>query len=196
MNVDYHSCMSKIPARLLLGILMLLLIARCVDSQTSEENPWVPAIYDGLITGKSTAAEVRKVLGRPESIGKEEDDGTPILFYNVSDPAPGVLKVYLHKGILSSIGLQFSKAMSQRDLIHLFGSNYVTVHYAFDECLDDGGDGVPIYENPNGPFTHIEYRNRGIMAPLDPDGNVDEIAFISKSVIPTHSLCKGINKKK
>jgi len=175
---------------------VLIVAVRHMDCQAADAKLWKPASYHGLVMGKSTDTDVRTVLGKPESTGKEEDTGDPILVYKTSDPAPGMLNVYIHKGILSSMDLQLSKSMSQRDLIRLLGNKYVIAHYSFDECLDDGEDGVPVYEDPNGQLTHIEYRDRGIWAPLDPGGSAEEIVFISKSLIPTHSLCKGSNKKK
>ncbi|MGD0739341.1 MAG: hypothetical protein ABR957_07065 [Terracidiphilus sp.] len=133
-----------------------------------------------------------KVLGKPNYVGKEEDTGTPIMTYSVSDPMPGTLVVYITKGILDGMRLDLNKSLRKDDIVRLFGHDYVVVHYAADDCLDEGGS-APIYQSSSGPFKYMEYRDRGTAAGFayDDDQKVDAIIFTYKPLGPTHSQCAG-----
>lgn len=165
--------------------------------QTSTSKPWNPATYHGLIMGKSTRADVYKVLGKPKFVGREQDTGIPIMTYVVVDPMPGTLVVYIKKGILDGMRLDLNKRLTKHDIIRIFGSDYIIVHYDTDDCLDEGGT-VPIYQSPNGPIKTMEYRDRGIAVSFadDDDLKIDAISFTFKEIGPTHSLCAGRGKKK
>jgi len=151
--------------KILRAILLTTLVisaALYVESQTPTSKPWNPATYHGLIMGKSTRADAFKVLGKPKWAGREQDTGVPILSYDITDPLPGELEVFITKGILEGMTLNLKNNVSQKDIIRLFGDNYIIVHYATDDCLDDGG-AAPIYQNPKGPFKTMQYRDRGLV---------------------------------
>lgn len=147
--------------------------------------------------GKSTRAEVIKVLGKPKWDGKEEYSRIPMMSYEVDYPMPGTLYVYMTKGILESMTLSLKKKVNQNEIIRLFGSNYVVVHYATDECFADG-ESVPIYQKTNGPIKTMQYRNLGLVADFDynSDDTVYAITYIYKRSIRTHSSCSGQGKEK
>ncbi len=160
--------------------------------QAPALNSWSAAKYHGLTVGTSTRVDVLRILGRPNYVGREEDTGTPIMTYVVVDPMPGTLVVYMNKGILDGMRLDLKKSLRKDDIIRLFGHDYVVVHYAADDCLDEGGS-APIYQSSSGPFKYMEYRDRGMAAGFacDDDQKVDAITFTYKPLGPTHSLCAG-----
>jgi hypothetical protein len=180
----------------MLVVVFAMTMPFAAGSQTPASNLWKPANYRGLIMGKSTRADVLRVLGKPKWIGKEEDTVVPIMEYEVVDPVPGKLTVFVHKGTLDSVALSPTKPMLKDDIIRLFGHHYRTVHYSTDDCLDDGG-AAPLFEDPKGPFEHMEFRSRGVTVALayDDDEKVESIVFIDKSVIPTHSICASRSKR-
>ncbi len=177
---------------LMLSALLLTMAMHCAAQDAPALKPWSAAKYHGLIVGTSTRSDVLKLLGKPNYVGKEEDTGTPIMTYAVIDPLPGTLVVYVTKGILDEMRLDLKKSLTQHDIVRLFGSGFVIVHYATDECIDTGG-ASPIYENPSGPFKYMEYRDRGIAAGFayDDDQKVDAIIFTFRPIGPTHSRCAG-----
>jgi hypothetical protein len=186
----------NIPRAILLTTLVIS-TALYVESQVPTSKQWNPATYHGLVVGKSTRAEVFKVLGKPKWVGREQDTGVPIMSYDVTNPLTGELEVYISKGILDSMSLNLKENVSQKDIIRLFGHNYIVVHYAMDDCLDDGG-AAPIYRNPNGPIKTMQYRDRGLVAYFvyNDDETVDAIIFTNKQYGRNHSLCAVRSKKK
>ena len=157
----------------------------CAQAQTLK--PWSPAKYHDLIVGTSTRENVLTQLGKPLTTGREQDTGIPIMTYRVSNPVQGTLVVYLHKGILDGMTLLPKNRVTRRDLLRLYGTDYLVVRYATDDCLTEGGT-APIYETPDGAIEHIEYRDRGVAA-IVRDGEVRAVVFVSKPFGPTHSQC-------
>jgi hypothetical protein len=158
--------------------------------QARVARNWTPAVYHSLIVGKSTKADVLNVLGRPKSVGKEQDTGIPIISYGVSDPVRGTLVVYLRRGLLDGMSLFPENQFTKNDIIRVLGPDYLVVHYSMDGCLgNENGGAAPIYEDRNGPFERIEYRTRGLSVSLD-EGKVEAIHFVAKPPGPTQSKCK------
>jgi hypothetical protein len=164
------------------------------EPQKPTESSWSPATYHDLTVGVSTKNDVLTVLGKPKTIGKEQDTGLPTMTYVVTDPAPGVLTVFVQKGVLEGMTLSLKKRLSKSEIIRLFGSSYVAVEYDTDDCLDEGG-AAPIYETANGPIKHLEYRNKGIGV-IFHGGEAVAIAFVSKPFGPSHSICATRSKNK
>jgi len=163
------------------------------QSQKQVSKTWVPAVYHGLVVGRSTRSDVVRVLGKPEWKGNESDTGVPIISYTVSDPVPGTLVVYPRRGILDAMALYPKAPITKKDIVRMLGSKYSMVRYASDDCLIDSGT-APIYESPDGPIKHMEYRNRGLAVSFDGD-KVEAIMFVDKPFGPTHSRCRGQQKK-
>ncbi len=159
-------------------------------AQTSNSKLWSAAKYHDLVVGSSTQNDVLRVLGKPKAVGKEQDTGAPTMTWIVTDPVPGTLVVYTKKGILDGMILTPKKDLTKAEILRLFGSEFRVVRYAMDDCVGEGGAG-PIYESPDGPIKHLEYRDRGlaVVYAYDDDEKVEAIIFTSKPFGPTHSVC-------
>jgi hypothetical protein len=166
-------------------------------AQAPALRPWFPARYHGLVVGTSSREDVLGRLGKPEAVGTEQDTGVPTMTYAVTDPVPGTLIVYPEKGVLKGMTLYPARSLTDRDIVHILGSDFVVVRYDMDGCLGEGGAG-PIYQTPNGPIKQMEYRDRSLAAVFayNDDHKVEAIVFTSKPFGPTHSLCAGRTRKK
>jgi hypothetical protein len=178
----------------LLTIALAVSVVLQANSQKPAEKLWLPATYHDLTVGVSTKDDVFKALGKPKAMGKEQDTGLPTMTYLVADPEPGVLTVYVQKGVLDGMTLSLKKRLSKSEIIRLFGSGYVAVQYDTDDCLGEGG-AAPIYESANGPIKHLEYRDKGIGV-IFHEGEAVAIAYVSKPFGPSHSICAARTKKK
>ena len=163
------------------------------QSTGKVSRTWVAASYHGLVVGKSTRSDVLRVLGKPKWVGREQDTGIPMMTYAVSDPVPGTLAAYFRGPTLDGMALYPKPSIIKQDVIHLFGSGYVMVRYATDDCLSESGT-APLYESPEGPVRRMEYRDRGLAVSFDGD-NVEAILFVKKQSIPTQSRCRGQQKQ-
>ncbi len=123
---------------LILANLLVGMALNCAGAQAPASRPWSAATYHGLTVGTSTRADVLKVLGKPNFVGREEDTGVPTITFPVPDPMPGTLTVYMKKGILDGMRLDLNESLSKSDIIRIFGHNYVVVHYATDDALTPG----------------------------------------------------------
>jgi hypothetical protein len=175
-------------------IAFAIIVIQQASPQKLPERSWSPATYHDLTVGLSTKDDVLRVLGKPNTIGKEQDTGLPTMTYIVADPVPGVLTVYVPKGVLDGMTLSLKKQLSKSEIVRLFGSGYIAVQYDTDDCLGDGG-AAPIYESPNGPIKHLEYRDKGIGV-IFHEGEAAAIVFVSKPFGPSHSICAARAKKK
>jgi hypothetical protein len=180
----------------LLGI-TLLLIALASLLQSKAQNPssrgWQPAVYHGLTIGKSTMSEVRKALGKPYWVGREEETGTPMTLYLVTDPVPGSLGVFMSKGMLKLLRLNPKESLPRKEAIRIFGSDFRITRYSTDDCLPAGMN--QMYENPDGEIEQIEYRERGIALGMN-QGQIDVIEYVDGPFGPTHSRCPRSSKTK
>lgn len=168
--------------------------ALTAEPQAASSQRWVPAVYHGLIVGKSNRADVLRVLGKPTSAGKGGEVGIPYISYDVSDPTPGTLTVYIRRGIIHEMDLKPKAPTTKKDIIRVFGSDYRMVRYSVDDCLNEGGV-APVYEDPDGPIEQMEYRPQGIAVSFDLN-EVEVIAFVARGEGPTHSRCPGTSKAK
>jgi len=175
-------------------IALAIIVVQQASPQKLPERSWSPAMYHDLTVGLSTKDDVLRVLGKPKTIGKEQDTGLPTMTYIVADPVPGVLTVYVPKGVLDGMTLSLKKRLSKSEIVRLFGSGYIAVEYDTDDCLGEGG-AAPIYESPNGPIKHLEYRDKGIGV-IFHEGEAVAIVFVSKPFGPSHSICAARAKKK
>jgi hypothetical protein len=158
---------------------------------------WHAANYRGLRVGKSTSADMLRVLGKPHWSGppgdQTKDDPNPEVWneYEAGGDYPGKLTVVVDKRsrIIQRIDL-YPKELSKEQAIKHFGDGYITTRYDFDECLSDG-ESAPMYESPNGQFVSIEYRDRGVAVSIGPGERVDTISYVKGPIGATISRCKG-----
>jgi len=152
---------------------------------------WSPAVYRGLVMGKSTKQELVQKLGQLQSTGREEDMGVPILSYETKSPLPGTLVVYVRRGIVQNIELNLKNAIPIGEAKKLFGADFRIVHYSFDDCLGDGGT-APIYEDPNGAMEELVSPSHGLVLHLNQYREVDTIIYLAEDrKIPKQPRCKS-----
>jgi len=181
------------------AVLPVLLLCTMVPIAIIAQPPVAPlcspAVFRGLVVGKSTRSDVLRSLGKPEAVGHEEDTGIPYLSYTVTDPRPGWLMVFTRKGLLTGIRLIFRTPLSKEEVVHLYGPNFRTVHYDFDNCPSDGGAG-PVYVSANGPIERWEYRGdaQGTIFSVH-DGQAQEMAFGCGPEGPSHPRCASRGEK-
>ena len=137
--------------------------------------------------GQSTTKEVIAELGKPTYVGREEDTEVPMWTYEVQEPLPGFLYLYIRNGRLSGIGLGLASPVETSVIVRLFGSGYRLVHYDFDDCLGQGGT-APVFRSPNGPLEEIEFPQLGVSASIH-NGKVQEISYVGHPAGPAHSRC-------
>jgi hypothetical protein len=174
--------------------ILVIAITRLEATPKDSSKVWTPAVYHGLVVGKSTQSQVLKALGKPKSKGTVSDTNLPYIDYEVSDPVPGTLMVVIPNGIVTEIDLYPKQRLTREAAINKFGPDYLIVRYSMDDCLIEGGV-APVYENPEGEFEHIEYRQRGLALNVG-GAEVDTIMFVAKPFGPTHSRCNGKKTEK
>jgi len=173
---------------------LAITVVQQAHPQQPAENSWSPAKYHDLTVGVSTRDDVIRELGKPKAIGKEQDTGLPTMSYTVTDPVLGTLVVYIEKGVLDGMTLSPKKQLTKKNIVGLFGSDYITVRYAPDDCLTNDGS-APIYESPQGSIVHMEYRQLGLAINFRND-QADAIIFTYGPFGPVHSICAARAKKK
>lgn len=164
------------------------------QSHKHVSKTWVPAVYHGLVMGKTTRADVLRALGKPTWVGHESDTGTPMMDFTASDPVRGTLSVLFGRGgIVAGMRLSPKEPITEKDIVRILGSDFLVVRYATDDCLSDAGT-APMYESSDGPIRQLEYRNRGLAVSFH-GTEVEDILFVEKPFGPTHSRCQGQRKK-
>jgi len=163
---------------------------------------WRPGTYLGLIVGKSTRADVLRVLGEPKRIDKPPDQTS-----NAQDPE--VWYVYDNRGeIAGSLTVVIDKRtnvvlridlspenLSKDEAVKHFGPHYILTRYNFDECLGSE-ESAPLYESANGALLEIEYRQRGIALSINENGKVNTISYVSKPIGAAESKCNPKQQKR
>jgi len=179
--------MKTFPAFLVAAF--VLAGAPTAEAQTVRSKSWVPAVYHGLVVGKSTRNNVLRILGKPKSTGRAAESDPPMLYYDydVADPVKGRIEVYFRGAIVDSMALYPDASLTQEDVIRILGERYSLVRYAGDDCLGSGGAG-PMYEDPEGDIKHMEYRNRGLAVAFN-SSKVEAILYVQRAFGPTHPRC-------
>lgn len=157
---------------------------------------WRPATFRGLIVGKSSRADMLRVLGQPKWSRAHEDEGDPDAprevwnNYERGGEFPGTMSVVLdgRRGVITRIEFYPEKLTREQAVAH-FGPGYVVTRYDFDPC---GGDeeSEPIYESPNGALVSVEYRSRGIAISVGYKDLVTRISYVDGPVGAIQSRCK------
>jgi hypothetical protein len=166
---------------------IILAVGSFSATAQTPDAEWKSGKFHNLIIGKSTSDEVRSELGKPAFVGKEEDTGVPLITYEIQEPFPGFLYVYIRNKKLVGLTLGLKTSVDREEIVRLFGSGYRIVNYDFDDCLATGGS-APVYQSPNGPIEDMEYPGIGVSVRLH-NGKAQEIAFTNHPAGPTHSRC-------
>ena len=196
-------------------IVLLVLLAQafapvyCDSSRSSKQTngtrqsevvprsrEWRAATYLELTVGKSTLADMSRVLGKPNWSGPPADqtnnEPNPEVWneYHRGGELPGKLTVITDKGsgVIQGIDL-YPEGLSKADAVKHFGNDYLSTRYEFDKCLG-GEESAPMYESPDGTLLYLEYRDRGLAIAVDGQGKVSHISYVSKPIGAASSRCK------
>jgi hypothetical protein len=178
-----------------LTILPLLIFA-CVlsivyPSQTlrDKNRGWQPGTYRGLTVGKSTGADMVRILGKPLSStpSADQDPPEPIIWNDygtIQGDLPGSLAVEVdsrnHR--ITSISIS-PERMSKEQAIKHFGNDYRLIGYQSCPGMPLGAEVWPVYEDPNGSEkSYLEYLSKGIAIHLDYQGNVNAVYYVSEPI--------------
>jgi hypothetical protein len=165
---------------------------QAVSTPAQSRTEWRAATFRGLTMGKSTRADMLKLLGKPEGVTPfvEGEQSGSRYEYKVDGEMPGVIVVVVDQRTDLVLNVELNPGgWSKEQAIKNFGNDYVVTRYGFDDCLGDG-ESAPLYESPDGPITRIEYRGRGIAVAVNDQDNVDYIMYVSEPVGAPSSRCK------
>ena len=190
-----------LSALLMQSMLALQWSSGPLQKQVQSNRTWQAATYRGLTIGKSTRADVLRVLGEPQrkDIPEGENPNDPDrevwYVYNGAAEFLGTLTVIIQNrtGVVLRIDIA-PEALSKAEAIKHFGPDYILTRYDFDQCLGDE-ESAPIYESPTGSLMEIEYRHRGIAIQVNDTEKVNTISFVSKPLGAVESKCKPQKKR-
>ncbi len=185
-------------------ILLTLLFSAFTPFQSApnradKDRGWRAATYRGLTIGKSTRADMLRVLGKPLSSAPsaDQDEPQPIIWNDygmVKGQLFGNLAVEVNSRNNRIVGISISPGdMSGEEAIKYFGDGYQRVGYTFCEGISGDAESGPVYENPNSSdITYIVYRSRGIAIHLDYRGKVNAVYFVSGPMgLASKEDCRG-----
>lgn len=185
-------------------ILLTQLYGAIIPSQSApgragKNRGWRAAIYRGLTIGKSTGADMLRVLGKPLSSAPsaDQDEPRPIIWHDygmVKGELPGHLAVEVDSRNNRIVGISISPdSMSGEEAVKYFGGDYQRVGYTFCEGMPGDAEPWPVYEDPNSTdITYIVYRSRGIAIHLDYRGKVNAVYFVSEPMgLASKEDCRG-----
>ncbi len=168
------------------------------SSQTGQN--WRAATYRGLTIGKSTRADIYRILGKPKwvssSTKESKKPGSETQYgYEGSEKIIGkfalIISVNKKGGKIESLRLS-PEDLSMEDAIKYFGIDYVETRYAFCGGFEDT-DSAPIYESPEGQLLFLEYRRRGIALSVNYQRKVTEILYDKQSPgFPSQKSCRFV----
>ena len=167
-----------------------------------NQREWRAGTYLGLTAGKSTRADVLRVLGQPKRLDSPADqtpeEPNPEVWYVYDNGGEftGELTVVMDKRTDVVLGINLNPdSLSKEEIVKHFGPDYILTRYNFDECLGNE-ESAPLYESANGPLLEVEYRHRGIAISLNKDGKVNTISYVSKPIGTRESRCNPPSRKK
>ena len=183
---------------LILIIIMQAADGLCCPMQALHDQTWRAATYRGLIVGKSTRADMLRVLGKPlsSSPSADQDPPYPIIwneYGRLTGDTPGTLAVEVDSRNNRIVSISVTPdRMTKEEAIRLFGNDYLLMGYEACKGLPPEAEVGPVYENPKASeIDYLEYRNRGIAMHLDYQGMVDAIYFVAKPIgLSSEAGCK------
>ena len=160
-----------------------------IGVQKEVNLQWHPAVYKGLIIGRSTHWDMLRIFGEPKW-AEELDDGTgppeQWTHYDGGGEFPGelVFSVDRQTGVILKLVLHPTK-LSREEAIKHFATNYKSTRYEFCKGFEDQ-ESAPIYETSGGQFLSVEYRAKGIALAIGGNDQVEYISYVSE---PLASNC-------
>lgn len=157
-------------------------------SAATDEAVWKPATFKGLRIGGDHREDVLKLLGQPSSsrepeAAKGEEPEVWDDYLNVSGYDGHVIVISTKENHLLLKVAWYPEALSLEESKRIFGDQYKITRYDFVVGCSEDNDSAPIYENPKGNLSYIEYRAQGIAISTDSSGQkVDEVLFVSKPI--------------
>jgi len=178
-------------ARAACGLVCALYLCGSAAAQEKPSKEWRTASYHGVVVGTTSKKEVLLRLGKPFWEGSAADvSNATTLAYKVNDPVEGRLEVYLRHSVVLSMFLYPDAVVGKEDVIRIFGTDFLLARYSMDDCPGENEGSGPIYEDPKGSFTRMEYRSRGITVSLDPI-RVGAILYLNKPHYGSHPHCRN-----
>jgi len=174
--------------QILFSLIVLIQTTNVFSSspQAVRDRVWRKATYRGLTVGKSTRADMLRVLGKPlpSSPSADQHPPYPIIWNDygrITGEVSGTLAVEVDRRNNRIVSISVSPdRMTKDEAIRLFGDNYLLMGYEF--CKDLPPDAVvgPVYENPkSSQIDYLEYRSKGVAIHLDREGIVNAIYYVS-----------------
>jgi hypothetical protein len=169
-------------------------IKRQASKKANEK--WKVANFRGLVMGKATTFELRKIMGEPSEIVdlSSVGDSNHILYKYVStEEIIGSIIVWIDKRtqIIAFTEIR-PDAMSKKEVMQHFGNDYIITRYSLRDC--SGGaqfDSAILYEDSNGELEYIEYRDFGIaIAIFSDNGLVQHVQYLSEPLGQGQLQCK------
>lgn len=139
-------------------LVLLLLAVACAGAKAQA---WKPGQFGELVAGKSTRADVIRVLGAADP-GK----GARVETYKYAakgDLGGDVLvEVNRTTGVVESITVQFSPNVTRTQAYKKYGRDYKEVNYSVVNCPQNGATPL-VYRNPKGGVELLEYPQKGLV---------------------------------
>ena len=164
--------LSFITACLVLGLTIPTV------AQTKKKK-WQPATWKSLTAGKSTRADVLKLLGKPIRKDFTEPD-SPEVWYVYKDVAdfPGELTVAIDNKTrrVTAMYLSPEPEVKKDVVLKYLGDGWELTRY--ESCPGDYIVEGPVYENDRGHVEFIEYRSKGIAVLVGYQDRVNNIEYL------------------
>lgn len=173
-------------------LLLSLLLTQSPPARPTQQL-WRPAIYRGLVMGKSKRAQMLRVFGQPKWSREAETGSHEEVWNNYEGKGefPGITIVVTEResNVISRIDFYPTRLTKQQAIAH-FGSRYILTRYNFESCEGDE-ESEPLYESPNGLLQFIEYRARGIAIAIGNEEMVTKISYVSHPIGTPQSRCSN-----
>ena len=152
---------------------------------SGANEDWVQPGFHGLVVGKSTAADVIRVFGKPkwkggvqEVIVPSDTDGETQYQYSAVPDLDADMMIYFRKrsGVISAI-LLYPKHMTRADAVAKFGNDFEQSNEKLGPCPTDRERKiVEQYHVEYG--TLLVYRKQGVYVDIKKDGTAFMLAYV------------------
>jgi hypothetical protein len=180
-------------SRSCLSVFIAGVIALIGCGSAFAQSDFTPATFQGLVLGKATFSEVTQLLGIPGRTWQDDRRGYLWVYYRDIGPIAGRLEMYMNSKtmVLEDVVIFPEPLLSVADAQKRLGGNFRTIHYDFDNCLDNGGE-APLYESPDGSLEFLVSATSGIIIYADSDHeHVSYISYMSRPIGAKASRCKS-----